>query len=60
LAFFASTFCHSQDGWQDGGWNDSQASVQQLEAKMQNKQEAAMKRERALAYASSHQVDVCA
>ncbi|KAH8957711.1 hypothetical protein BDL97_07G106200 [Sphagnum fallax] len=45
----------SVDGWQDGGWNDSQASVQQLEAKMQNKQEAAMKRERALAYASSHQ-----
>ncbi len=34
--------------------------MQQLEAKMHNKQEAAMKRERALAYASSHQVDVCA
>ncbi|CAM6009671.1 unnamed protein product [Sphagnum balticum] len=40
----------------DGGWNDSQASAQQLEAKMQNKQEAAMKRERALAYAFSHQL----
>jgi hypothetical protein len=50
----------SVDNWQDGGWNDSQASAQQLEAKMQNKQEAAMKRERALAYAFSHQVDVCA
>ncbi|CAK9237412.1 unnamed protein product, partial [Sphagnum troendelagicum] len=40
----------------DGGWNDSQASAQQLEAKMQIKQEAAMKRERALAYAFSHQL----
>ncbi|KAH8952479.1 hypothetical protein BDL97_09G087800 [Sphagnum fallax] len=45
----------SVDNWQDGGWNDSQASAQQLEAKMQIKQEAAMKRERALAYAFSHQ-----
>jgi hypothetical protein len=45
----------SMDGWQDGGWNDSQASAQQLEAKLHNKQEAAMKRERALAYAFSHQ-----
>ncbi|CAM6075204.1 unnamed protein product [Sphagnum tenellum] len=40
----------------DGGWNDSQASAQQLEAKLHNKQEAAMKRERALAYAFSHQL----
>ncbi|CAK9279131.1 unnamed protein product, partial [Sphagnum jensenii] len=40
----------------DGGWNDSQASAQQLEAKMQIKQEAAMKRARALAYAFSHQL----
>ncbi|KAH9546309.1 hypothetical protein CY35_12G088500 [Sphagnum magellanicum] len=46
----------SVDGWQDGGWNDSQASAQQIQAKMHYKHEAAMKRERALAYAFSHQL----
>ncbi|WCJ19391.1 IQ-domain 3 [Euphorbia peplus] len=36
-------------------WNDSSASKEQVEAKMMHKQEAAMRRERALAYAYSHQ-----
>ncbi|CAM6037482.1 unnamed protein product, partial [Sphagnum compactum] len=40
----------------DGRWNDSQASAQQIQAKMHYKHEAAMKRERALAYAFSHQL----
>lgn len=39
----------------DGGWNDSTTTLQQEQVKMLNKQEAAMKRERALAYAFSHQ-----
>ena len=37
-------------------WNDSTQSKEQIEAKLQHKQEAAMRRERALAYAFSHQV----
>ena len=37
-------------------WNDSTQSKEQIEARQQNKQEAAMRRERALAYAFSHQV----
>lgn len=37
-------------------WNDSTQSKEQIEARQQNKQEAAMKRERALAYAYCHQV----
>ncbi|XWS75113.1 hypothetical protein CRYUN_Cryun01aG0057300 [Craigia yunnanensis] len=36
-------------------WNDSTHSKEQIEARQQNKQEAAMRRERALAYAFSHQ-----
>ncbi|XVE75333.1 hypothetical protein DITRI_Ditri12bG0086100 [Diplodiscus trichospermus] len=36
-------------------WNDSPQSKEQIEARQQNKQEAAMRRERALAYAFSHQ-----
>lgn len=42
--------------WQDGGWNDSTQTMQEEQVKILNKQEAAMKRERALAYAFSHQV----
>ena len=37
-------------------WNDSTQSKEQIEARQQSKQEAAMRRERALAYAFSHQV----
>ncbi len=37
-------------------WNDSTQSKEQVEAKMQSRQEAAMRRERALAYSFSHQV----
>ena len=37
-------------------WNDGTQSKEQIEARQQNKQEAAMRRERALAYAFSHQV----
>lgn len=36
-------------------WNDSTLSKEQVEAKLQSRQEAAMRRERALAYAFSHQ-----
>ncbi|XP_022747469.1 protein IQ-DOMAIN 1-like [Durio zibethinus] len=36
-------------------WNDSTKSKEQIEARQQNKQEAAMRRERALGYALSHQ-----
>ncbi|XP_031279805.1 protein IQ-DOMAIN 1-like [Pistacia vera] len=36
-------------------WNDSLQSKEEIEAKLQHKQEAAMRRERALAYAFSHQ-----
>ncbi|KAK2633885.1 hypothetical protein Ddye_028677 [Dipteronia dyeriana] len=36
-------------------WNDSTQSKEQVEVKLQNRQEAAMRRERALAYAFSHQ-----
>ncbi|XP_038904537.1 protein IQ-DOMAIN 1-like [Benincasa hispida] len=37
------------------GWNDSTQSKEQIEAKLQSKHEAAMRRERALAYAFSQQ-----
>lgn len=40
----------------ESGWNDSVASVQQIEAKAQERQVAALKRERALAYAHTQQV----
>lgn len=36
-------------------WDDSMQSKEKIEAKLQHKQEAAMRRERALAYAYSHQ-----
>ncbi|GAB2276713.1 hypothetical protein Dimus_011429 [Dionaea muscipula] len=36
-------------------WDDSMQSKEQIEANLQNKQEAAIRRERALAYAFSHQ-----
>ncbi|KAL2633356.1 hypothetical protein R1flu_004835 [Riccia fluitans] len=38
------------------GWNDSVRTVEELQQKEQSKQEAALKRERALAYAFSHQL----
>lgn len=37
-------------------WDDSVQSKEQIEANLQSKQEAAVRRERALAYAFSHQV----
>lgn len=37
-------------------WNGGTQSKEQVEAKLQSKQEAAMRRERALAYAYTHQV----
>ena len=37
-------------------WDDSLQSKEQIEAKLLQRQEAALKRERALAYAFSHQV----
>lgn len=40
----------------DDDWNRSTQSKSQIEAKLLNKQEAAIRRERARAYAYSHQV----
>lgn len=37
-------------------WDDSFQSKEKIEANLQNKHEAAVRRERALAYAFSHQV----
>ncbi|KAL2633363.1 hypothetical protein R1flu_004842 [Riccia fluitans] len=41
---------------EENGWNDSVRSAEELQQKEQNRQEAALKRERALAYACSHQL----
>ncbi|KAH7426400.1 hypothetical protein KP509_10G000500 [Ceratopteris richardii] len=38
------------------GWNSSTGTLEELEAKLQSRQEAAAKRERALSYAFSHQL----
>lgn len=38
------------------GWCDSVGSVEQIQAKLLKRQEAAAKRERAMAYALAHQV----
>jgi len=38
------------------GWCDSLGSVEEVQHKMRQRQEAASKRERALSYAYSHQV----
>ncbi|KAG6549010.1 hypothetical protein Mapa_009452 [Marchantia paleacea] len=47
----------SMYGMSEGnGWNDSVRTVEELQQKEQSKQEAALKRERALAYAFSHQL----
>ncbi|XP_024373781.1 protein IQ-DOMAIN 18 isoform X2 [Physcomitrium patens] len=40
----------------DGGWDDSTQTAEEIQAKIQSKQKAALKRERALAYAFSHQL----
>lgn len=40
-------------------WDHSPATINELQAKLQNKQEAAMRREKALAYAFSQQLRVC-
>lgn len=37
-------------------WDDSMQSKEKVQANLQSKQEAAIRRERALAYAFSHQV----
>ncbi|XP_044506579.1 protein IQ-DOMAIN 5-like isoform X2 [Mangifera indica] len=40
----------------EGGWCDSVGSVEQIQAKLLKRQEAAAKRERAMAYALAHQI----
>jgi hypothetical protein len=40
------------------GWCDSVGSVEQIQAKLLKRQEAAAKRERAMAYALAHQVKI--
>lgn len=40
------------------GWCDSVGSVEQIQAKLIKRQEAAAKRERAMAYALAHQVEM--
>lgn len=45
--------------WQMGeDWNDSLQSKEQIEVNLLHKYEAAMRRERALAYSFSHQVNI--
>lgn len=56
--FSSMSFTYSDYEWQDGGWDDSTQTPEEIQAKLQFKQEAALKRERALAYAFSHQVCV--
>lgn len=41
------------------GWCDSMGSVEEIQAKLLKRQEAAAKRERAMAYALAHQVSYC-
>lgn len=45
----------ASDGLTEAGWNDSNLSAQQIEAKVQERQVAALKRERALNYARTQQ-----
>ena len=40
------------------GWCDSVGSVEEIQAKLLKRQEAAAKRERAMAYALAHQVNL--
>lgn len=40
------------------GWCDSVGSVEEIQAKLLKRQEAAAKRERAMAYALAHQVSI--
>lgn len=42
--------------WTQEGWCDSVGSVEEIQAKLLKRQEAAAKRERAMAYALTHQV----
>jgi len=52
----ANALCpECQDGMPEAGWNDSNLSAKQIEAKVQERQLAALKRERALAYARTQQ-----
>lgn len=41
------------------GWCDSIGSVEEIQVKLLKRQEAAAKRERAMAYALTHQVSFC-
>jgi hypothetical protein len=45
-------FCIFQEGW-----CDSQGTLEEVRVKLQKRQEGAIKRERAIAYAYSQQVD---
>lgn len=47
--------CQHLDGEMQSGWCDSIGTVKDIQAKMQQRQEAAAKRERAMAYAFSNQ-----
>eukprot|EP01018_Ginkgo_biloba_P013270 Gb_32308 [translate_table: standard] len=47
---------HSRDDSHMEDWDDRVQTVEEIQAKVQSKQEAAVKRERALAYAFSHQL----
>ena len=53
---------NKRQGWQWQGWRDSIGTMEEIEAKAQRRQEAAIKRERAMAYAFSNQVkkNLCA
>ncbi|GLJ54146.1 hypothetical protein SUGI_1160030 [Cryptomeria japonica] len=53
-----NSLSHSRDHTQEE-WDDRVHTVEEIRAKTQSKQEAAAKRERALAYAFSHQLRKC-
>lgn len=48
---------HRNSNFQEG-WCDSIGSVEQIQAKLLKRQEAAAKRERAMAYALANQVNI--
>lgn len=57
LSHFLSSFDVSKILQQNGdGWDSSGKTKKEIEAKMQSRHEAAIRRERTMAYAFTHQV----
>lgn len=53
---FSNMVSHDNLTMTQEGWCDSVGSVEQIQSKLLKRQEAAAKRERAMAYALAHQV----